>query len=130
MKMNKRNRINYGILIITVVLLGIGSRKFGYILPRFVASYLGDTLWGLMVFLIIGFLFSYLDTNIVAIVSLIFCFFIEFTQLYHSHFIDNVRSTIIGGLILGFGFLWSDLICYSLGIIIGILIEKNLILTK
>nr|WP_029451721.1 DUF2809 domain-containing protein [Clostridium algidicarnis] len=128
--MNKRNRINYGILIITVVLLGIGSRKFGYILPRFIASYLGDTLWGLMIFLTIGFLFNYLDTNVVAIASLIFCFFIEFTQLYHSAFIDSIRSTVIGGLVLGFGFLWSDLICYSIGIIIGILIEKGITLNK
>ncbi|MBB6697045.1 DUF2809 domain-containing protein [Clostridium algidicarnis] len=128
--MNKRNRINYGILIITVVLLGIGSRKFGYILPRFVASYVGDTLWGLMIFLIIGFLFNYLDTNMVAISSLIFCFFIEFTQLYHSVFIDSIRSTVIGGLILGFGFLWSDLICYIIGIIIGVLIEKGITLNK
>ncbi|SUY48520.1 Protein of uncharacterised function (DUF2809) [Clostridium putrefaciens] len=130
MKMNKRNRVNYGILIIIVVLLGIGSRKFGYILPRFIASYLGDTLWGLMIFLVIGFLCNNLNTDIVAISSLIFCFFIEFSQLYHSAFIDSIRSTVIGGLILGFGFLWSDLICYSLGIIIGVLIEKGLIITK
>lgn len=130
MKMNKRNRVNYGILIIIVVLLGIGSRKFGYILPRFIASYLGDTLWGLMIFLVIGFLCNDLNTDIVAISSLIFCFFIEFSQLYHSAFIDSIRSTVIGGLILGFGFLWSDLICYSLGIIIGVLIEKGLIITK
>nr|WP_115642515.1 DUF2809 domain-containing protein [Clostridium putrefaciens] len=128
--MNKRNRVNYGILIIIVVLLGIGSRKFGYILPRFIASYLGDTLWGLMIFLVIGFLCNNLNTDIVAISSLIFCFFIEFSQLYHSAFIDSIRSTVIGGLILGFGFLWSDLICYSLGIIIGVLIEKGLIITK
>ncbi|WP_425321537.1 DUF2809 domain-containing protein [Clostridium algidicarnis] len=130
MKMNKRNRVNYGILIIIVVLLGIGSRKFGYILPRFIASYLGDTLWGLMIFLVIGFLCNNLNTDIVAISSLIFCFFIEFSQLYHSAFIDSIRSTVIGGLILGFGFLWSDLICYSLGIIIGVLIEKGITLNK
>ncbi|MBU3210253.1 DUF2809 domain-containing protein [Clostridium algidicarnis] len=128
--MNKRNRVNYGILIIIVVLLGIGSRKFGYILPRFIASYLGDTLWGLMIFLVIGFLCNNLNTDIVAISSLIFCFFIEFSQLYHSAFIDSIRSTVIGGLILGFGFLWSDLICYSLGIIIGVLIEKGITLNK
>ena len=27
------------------------------------------------------------------------------------------------GLILGFGFLWSDLACYSLGVGLGVLIE-------
>ncbi|MCG8538340.1 MAG: DUF2809 domain-containing protein [Clostridia bacterium] len=32
----------------------------------------------------------------------------------------------IGGLILGFGFLWSDIVCYAIGILIGLLAEKTL----
>ena len=31
----------------------------------------------------------------------------------------------MGGLILGFGFLWSDLACYALGVGLGVLIEIN-----
>ncbi|MGC1718192.1 MAG: hypothetical protein WA746_04335 [Isosphaeraceae bacterium] len=32
-------------------------------------------------------------------------------------------DTTMGGLILGFGFLWSDLACYSLGVGLGVLVE-------
>ncbi len=33
------------------------------------------------------------------------------------------RQTTLGGLILVFGFLWSDLVCYALGVELGVLIE-------
>ena len=48
---------------------------------------------------------------------------VELSQLYHAPWIDSIRHTTIGGLILGFGFLWSDLACYSLGVGLGVLIE-------
>ncbi|MFY8109522.1 MAG: DUF2809 domain-containing protein, partial [Bacteroidia bacterium] len=44
-------------------------------------------------------------------------------QLYHSPLIDSIRNTTIGGLVLGFGFLWTDIISYSIGLIIACLIE-------
>ena len=49
---------------------------------------------------------------------------IEISQLYHAPWIDSIRATTLGGLILGFGFLWSDLICYTVGIVIGAIIDK------
>ena len=41
--------------------------------------------------------------------------------LYHAPWIDNLRQTTLGGLVLGFGFLWSDIFCYTIGIIIGVI---------
>ena len=41
---------------------------------------------------------------------------VELGQLYHAPWIEAVRQTRIGGLVLGFGFLWSDLACYAAGI--------------
>ena len=48
---------------------------------------------------------------------------IELSQLYHAHWIDSIRHTTLGGLILGFGFLWSDLACYAVGVGIGVIVE-------
>ena len=36
--------------------------------------------------------------------------------------VDTVATAVMLG-ILGFGFLWSDLVCYSLGILTGALLE-------
>ena len=53
----------------------------------------------------------------------------ELLQLYHAPWIESIRQTRIGGLILGFGFLWSDIICYAVGIVIAyvmvVLIERT-----
>lgn len=110
--------------IIIVVILGLSSRHFAIYLPRWVNIYLGDCLWALMIFLIIGLLFRSKDTKWVAVVALILCYSIEISQLYHSSWIDTVRGTRIGGLILGWGFLWSDLVSYLIGIAIGSIFDK------
>lgn len=120
----KRNRIVYGISIILVMLLGLGSRRFSNYLPKWLALYAGDILWALMVFLGIGFIFKSWSSLKVAIAAVIFSFTVEFSQLYHSPWIDGIRRTRLFGLILGCGFLWSDLVCYMAGIIIGVIIEK------
>lgn len=39
-----RDRFVYAILIISVVLLGLASRKFSEYLPKWLADYSGDTL--------------------------------------------------------------------------------------
>ncbi|WFD08829.1 DUF2809 domain-containing protein [Tepidibacter hydrothermalis] len=121
--MNKRNRHVYFILIIIVVIMGLMSRKLDSI-PPFLKTYLPDTLWGLMVFFLMGFIFNKYSTLKITIYSLIFSYCIEISQLYHGEFIDSIRGTTLGGLVLGFGFLWSDLICYSVGILIGYLLDK------
>jgi len=64
------------------------------------------------------------------VVALLFCYFIEVSQLYHSIWIDIIRDTRIGGLILGRGFLWSDLISYSIGVALGAKLERLIFYQK
>lgn len=77
-----------------------------------------------MVFFGIALLFNWLPTKRVALLALLFSFGIEISQLYHAPWIDAIRATRLGGLILGFGFLLTDLFCYSVGIVVGTLIDR------
>ncbi len=120
--MQTRNRLVYLILVIGVVLLGLASRQLSG-LPTFIHSYVGDTLWALMVFLLAGFLLPRKTTLQLALYALCFSYLIEFSQLYHAPWIDAIRHTRLGGLVLGFGFLWSDLFAYLIGIGFGALLE-------
>ncbi len=120
----KRNRKIYFLWIIIVVLLGLASRKFTDFIPSFLADYAGDTLWALLVFFIFGFIFITKPTLQIGVLAISFSFLIEISQLYHAPWIDAIRHTTLGALALGFGFLWTDLICYTIGVFIGILIEK------
>lgn len=122
-----RNRIVYFILIALTVLAGLGTRQLPATFPAFIHLYVGDALWALMVFLTFGFLFRTKSSYLVALAALTFSFLIEISQLYHSGWIDALRNYRLGGLILGFGFLWSDLLCYTAGVIFGLACELILL---
>ena len=124
----KRNKITYAILITVTIAAGLLSRKFSFYFPALINEYIGDALWAAMIFFIFAFIFNRKKTIWIAILSLAFCYLIELSQLYHAPWIDNIRATTIGALILGFGFLWSDLLAYFLGIVLGVI--TNMILQK
>lgn len=119
----KRDRLIYFISGVIVVILGLLSRKYRIYLPTFIGEYAGDTLWALMTFIGFGFLFPKWSSLRVALTALIFSYLIEISQLYQAPWINQIRRTLIGSLILGFGFLWSDLICYTMGVMLGLILE-------
>ncbi|MDB6124258.1 MAG: hypothetical protein JWQ71_3251, partial [Pedosphaera sp.] len=121
-----RNRFIYGVAIALVIALGLGSRHYASIFPLFI----GDILWALMVFLGFGFLLPSLSTARAAALAALFSTIIEVSQLYHAPWIDTIRRTRLGGLVLGFDFLWSDLLCYAVGIVLGMLLESFLLRRK
>jgi hypothetical protein len=122
-RQRRRHPLVQIILIVLVCLLGIGSRRYARVLPAFVAAYAGDTLWALAAFLGIGLVLRWASTWTVASLAMAFSITIEISQLYHAEWIDSIRGTTLGALILGFGFLWSDLVCYAVGVGMGVVIE-------
>lgn len=117
-----RNRLVYGVFLVSVLLLGLASRRFlgDY---SFIKLYVGDALWALMVYFGFAFVFRRWSIRLVAVAALGFSVGIELSQLYHAPWIDDLRATRLGGLILGFSFVWSDLLCYVAGVGLGVLIE-------
>jgi glycopeptide antibiotics resistance protein len=89
----------------------------------FIKLYVGDALWAMMVFFGFAFVFSKWSTWKVAAVALGFSVCIELSQLYHAPWIDAIRNMPLGGLVLGFTFVWSDLVCYSVGVGVGVMVE-------
>lgn len=49
---------------------------------------------------------------------------IEITQLFTPDWLEYLRSFKICALLLGYGFLWSDLIAYALGITLGAIVDN------
>ena len=120
--MFKINRLTYFILVIVAILLGILSRKIDE-----VPTFFGDTLYAVMIYFGIR-MFLINDTlKKSALLSIMFCFCIEFLQLYQAEWMLAIRRTTLGHYALGQGFLWSDLGYYSLGIIMAFWIDSKLI---
>ena len=120
----KRNRFVYFLAGCIVVPLGLASRRFAAVLPEFIAAYAGDTLWALMAFLTVAFIAPRWSSLRVAYAALGLSYLVETSQLYHALWIDTLRHTTLVGLLLGYGFLWSDLVCYAVGVGLGLLLEK------
>lgn len=118
-----RNRTIYSLLICSTIVLGILSRKA--LPPNFLDPYLGDFLYALMFFFIVGFLFPNMQTFKVAILSILICYLIEGLQLYDADWLNYLRSYKLGGLILGYGFLWSDMVSYTFGGLFGCFLENK-----
>ena len=119
-----RTRFVYLIAATVVVIAGLASRRYRQQLPAFLAEYAGDTLWALMLFLLVSTLLAGRPVLARAAISLTLAFLVEISQLYHAPWIDSIRQTTLGGLVLGFGFLWTDLICYAVGIALGLVVDS------
>jgi len=117
----QRNRLKYAAAIAVVIVAGLASRSgLAEHLPAFVATYAGDALWALTVFLTIGFILPGLSISAAAIAAFVISFGVEISQLYQANWINQIRATWPGALLLGAGFKWSDLVCYTTGIMMGI----------
>ena len=114
-----RSRGLYAVAMMLVVGAGLIWRSQMFPLPAFYFKYGGDALWALLIFLGFGFVFIRASTPRVALITFCFCCAVEFTQLYHAPWIDAVRGTRLGALVLGATFNWPDLLAYGAGIILG-----------
>lgn len=119
-----KTRTIYFIFVFFTIFLGLASRKYSSLLPSFVAENAGDVLWAMMVYF--GFRFILLKNRQFSsiILSFLFSFSIEFSQLYQADWINHIRHTTLGALILGKGFLAVDLIRYVAGILIGAVFDR------
>ena len=100
----------------TAIVLGLASRRFGPELPAFVATYAGDALWAAAAYLALGVAWPSAPIMRRAIAAFALAVMVEASQIYHAPWIDGIRATRLGALLLGSGFLWSDLVCYAVGV--------------
>ena len=119
----KRKRIFWFIAFIIIIPVGLSTRKYGYLMPGFIATYGGDVLYATMFYIIYAFIFPTASVLRISIYALLSCYCIEVLQLYKAPWIQAIRHTRIGGLILGFDFFWSDLVCYTVGVLLGAFVE-------
>ena len=106
--------------------IGVGLFSRSRFIPDLIYPYLGDLLYCLMFYFIIGFLFPKMRSVNVLLYCVAICFVIEISQLIQVDWLNQIRETTIGRLTLGSGFLWSDLVSYSIGGLTGFGFENYL----
>jgi hypothetical protein len=102
-------RIVYALVAAAVVALGLLWRSSFVPLSPFVKKYGGDALWALLVFVLIRFIRPRMNLMASVLTAFGVAVVVEFSQLYHAPWIDAIRETRLGALILGTTFNWPDI---------------------
>ncbi len=118
-----RVRFKYSALILLTIVLGLAARKYNHFFPDFINLGLGDAMWAVMIFWIVRFFSPSVNRKSSFLITILICFAVEFSQLYQANWINEIRNTTPGKLILGRGFLWSDLVAYTIGGITAAIID-------
>lgn len=118
-----RNRLAYCALVLAVIALGLGSRKFPGLFPAVLGKYPGDALWTMMVFFGLAVLRPASTITWLTTGALVISYLVEFGQLYQAPWIVAVRAHPLGHLVLGTAFGWIDLVAYAAGAVVALLIE-------
>jgi hypothetical protein len=116
-------RLTYLLLVPLVICTAFGTRSSASWIPAFIAEYGGDTLWAFMVFMVIRIIAPRWAIWKSAVLTLTISYLVETSQLYHAPWIDAIRSYRLGVILLGNCFVWSDIVCYTVGVLSGAIAE-------
>lgn len=111
-----KKRIIYLLLVFLVMLAGLISRQ--YIFNIEMPVFVGDILWGAMIYVGFRFLIVNKSKNLSLVLALGYSYLTEITQLYQGEWINAIRHTTLGALVLGFNFSFLDIFYYTVGIAI------------
>lgn len=123
-------RLIYCIAVIMTMLAGLASRYFGELLPDWVREHFGDALWAGMIYFGVRLVWTHRSIVWAMILSCMFSWLIEFSQIIQAPWLMEIRSTVWGALVLGHGFLVMDLIRYTVGILCMVVIDRYFLSNK
>ena len=115
-------RIIYFVLFIFFIWLALATRHHHEWFSSIIVEYGGDTIWAGAFLFLMRSLFLKIDLWKLALISYVLGVIDEFTQLYRAPWANQVRATTLGRLMFGAGFLWSDILCYAIGILLAFII--------
>ena len=106
--------------------LGLGLRHLSSSHGGGFLDYAPDVLWALLVYCLTVVLWPRSQLPRSGALALAIAWLVEVGQLWREPGLVAFRATKIGGLLLGTTFLWSDLGCYLVGIVLGVLLDWGL----
>lgn len=97
-----------------LIALGLLSRR--YPLPGILAEYTGDALYATAAYAGYALFWPRGPSRAVALLAFASCLAVELSQAVNISFMNDLRSTTVGAMLLGAGFKWPDLLAYLVGI--------------
>ncbi len=122
-----RARATYVALALATIGIGLLVHRRGVTLGPATRDVLGDALWAAMIAWWAGALAPSARLGPRCAAAYAICASVEASQLYHGPWLDAVRGTPLGQLVLGRGFDPRDLAAYALGVGMAVLLEATAI---
>jgi hypothetical protein len=113
-------RMRFGISLIISVALGVATQFASGPAFEWVARGLGGAFYVLVWIFAALFVFPDWRPKRVCAGALFATILVECAQLWHPAWLDSIRATWPGGLLLGSAFHWADFPYYFLGYFIGL----------
>ncbi len=107
------SRVAYVLAALAVIPLGLGVRAVP--LPWGIGGPAGDALWAVELYCVLRALVPGAAPRNTAIVCYVLAALDEASQAIHTPWLDAIRATWLGHMILGRGFVWLDLLWYAVG---------------
>jgi Protein of unknown function (DUF2809) len=117
-----RTRVRYLVLAIGTIAVGLMVHLGGSLLSPVLRDVLGDALWAMMMVWWMGVAAPRLPLRTRGLAALAVCISVELSQRYHTPFLDALRRTVPGHLVLGSGYDPRDLLAYTAGVIIAVVL--------
>jgi glycopeptide antibiotics resistance protein len=116
---HKSYRLALLVCIVLIIPFGYSIRFASGLGLPLLQDIIGSLAYQVLLMLLVAFFYPRLSLAKVAVGVFIFSAAIEFLQLWQSPFIQAVRATWAGRVILGNTFTWADFPPYALGCLLG-----------
>jgi hypothetical protein len=117
-------RVRYLFLAIGTIAVGMMVHVGGGFLPPVFRDVVGDALWATMMVWWMGVAAPRLPLRTRGLAALAVCVAVEFSQRYHTPFLDALRSTLPGHLVLGSDYDPRDFLAYAAGVVIAVVLVR------
>jgi hypothetical protein len=115
-------RFTYLVLFAFFIWLALATRSHKAWFHPLVREYGGDVAWSGAFLFLVRAVFIHSPVYKLAIACYALGVLDECSQLLTFKWIVAARSTYFGRLMLGVGFVWSDLLCYAIGVLLAFLV--------
>lgn len=90
----------------------------------------GDALWAAMMVWWVALLLPLRDWRVRGAIAYGICVAVETSQLVHTPWLDALRATTLGHLVLGSDFDSRDLAAYAIGVLLALLLERLVLVNE
>lgn len=114
-----------GYFLVAVILLIVEILIAAFVHDRVIRPYIGDLLVVILIYCTVK---SFLNIPIIplAIGVLLFAYLIEVLQYLHFIKWIGIDKNELARIILGVGFSWIDMLCYTIGVILVVFVELKI----